>query len=216
MEGAPLAFIHVITKQEDTIQTLRQDTACVWWARMDGPSVIPHLFKASQQWKEKTQEASSIVGKLPLRDVLFICMLQFLRTRLLEVQQQPGKLEEVKKVGLATSDGSWVFQTWCHDSKALKVDESKTAIKPDQLLMKVEGMIKLITNQRVLNRLHSTRRLTEGMTGMVTLIMDIAVRHSQGDELYGTLLELQHNAPFQAIGMQFRKEGYKRNPGSRS
>ena len=93
------------------------------------------------------------------------------------------------------------------------MDNSKAAIKPEQLLMKVEGMIKLITNHRVLNRFHSTRRLTEGMTGMVTLIMDITVRHSQGDELYQTLLELQHNAAFQTIGMQFRKEGYKRNPG---
>ena len=66
-----------LVQHEDSVQVLRQDTAWVWFLRTDKPTIVPQLFQAAAAWKqEANQPTPGLVGRKPLREILFLTILR--------------------------------------------------------------------------------------------------------------------------------------------
>ena len=198
-------------RHESTLQVLRQDTAYVMWARLSSPSVVATMIAAAKKWKDMAGDASQqhkMLARLPMR--ILQQLVDLVRKDVTHLKTDPSVRQ-----GFKDSSGNWNFQVWNRELQALEVDTTRPPMPQGEVLQLLEHMIKQATQQAI-NRFHATRPLTDNMTGeVVTLLLDLSVRHPAAAELYHALGKLQGNAVFQLIGIQYRKEGLRHTPLAR-
>ncbi|CAE7272100.1 unnamed protein product [Symbiodinium natans] len=213
MEEAFRLACRLLLQNTDSIHVLRQDTAIVWFARTSQPTVVPTLFAAATKWKDDAnREQPSAVGRLPLREVLFMTMIHTLLKELREVEKDEELRAKYQFSGWLDKECRWVFQKWDPDTRTLLVDTNRRSIPIPDMIQNVQAILDLITQHHVLHRFHSTRRLSQDLQGIAVLLMDVSVRETQGTRLFQQLLNLQNNAVWQLIGLQYKREGLRRSP----
>ena len=80
----------VLVQHEDSVQVLRQDTAWVWFLRTDQPTIVPQLFQAAEAWRQEANKpAPGLVGRKPLREILFLTILRHLSQNIRKLQGGP-------------------------------------------------------------------------------------------------------------------------------
>ena len=203
----------VLVQHEDSVQVLRQDTAWVWFLRTDKPTIVPQLFQAVAAWKhEANQPTPGLVGRKPLREILFLTILHNLSQNIKSFKADPDHQQTCKQQGWITQEGMWQLQKWCPDSRTLKVDTARSPLSTDAILQVLTEMMEAVVVAPVLHRFHSTRKITLETTGIVTMIMDVGQRKDQGGRIYLHLEALQACAVWQMLGVQLKRETLKRSP----
>ena len=158
----------VLVQHEDSVQVLRQDTAWVWFLRTDKPTIVPQLFQAAAAWKqEANQPTPGLVGRRPLREILFLTILRNLSQNIKSFKADPDHQQTCKQQGWITQEGMWQFQKWCPDSRTLKVDTARTPLSTDAILQVLAEMMEAVVVAPVLHRFHSTRKITLETTGVI-------------------------------------------------
>ena len=184
----------LLIAHEDAIQTLRQDTAFVWFLKCEAPTIVPDLFRAAEAWRiEAGKPTPTVVGRKPLRDMLFLTILKHLSTNLKNWQKDTVHQETSKKQGWVTAEGHWQFQKWCPDTRTLIVDNSRPALTTQTILDTLSDMMEDVLKETLINRFHSTRKLAADSTGVVAMIMDVSLRRELGGKMYWRLQTLQAN-----------------------
>ena len=130
---------------------------------------------------------------------------------------QISKEEETKQhaiqQGWLRSPGQWVYQTWDHANKVLKTDDEKAPMDHEALLTLLKELKSLAT-QDTISRFHATRPILGELKGpMVTFILDVSFRTEASNEMYRKLCQLLGLSALQGVGLQIKKEGFKRSPG---
>ena len=203
----------LLIAHEDAILTLRQDTAFIWFLKCEAPTIAPDLFRAAEAWRvEAGKSAPTIVGKKPLRDVLFLTILKNLSANLKSWQKDAAHQETSKKQGWITAEGHWLFQKWDPDTRTLIVDSNRPALTTQAILDTLSDMMEDVLKDTLINRFHSTRKLTADTTGVVAMIMDVSLRKELGGKLYWRLQTLQANTAWQTLGIQYKPESLHRSP----
>ncbi|CAE7940580.1 unnamed protein product, partial [Symbiodinium necroappetens] len=87
-------------------------------------SLLPVLYKVSQEWREKYQTNPSSLDR-SLRVTILLCLLTELlqRHRRLEDAGAEEALKAIKGAGWMSEDGKWVHQVWNHAEAKLVTDE---------------------------------------------------------------------------------------------
>ena len=143
---------------------------------------------------------------------LALTILKHLSTNLKNWQQDKVHQETSKKQGWITDEGHWQFQKWCPDTRQLIVDNSRPALTTQTILDALSDMMEDVLKDTLINRFHSTRKLTADSTGVVAMIMDVSLRKELGGKLYWRLQTLQANAAWQILGIQYKPESLRRSP----
>ena len=199
-----------LVRHEDSIQALRQDTGLVFWARYDPPSIIPVLQASAKKWQGRAENAQGKLGNMPLREVLFVGILNTLMKALTALDKDPDQIQRCQTSGWLNQERCWVFQKWDRDQRVLVVDDSRTSKLSAQVLQDVQEMLRLAVMGHVINHFHATKKLDMCTSGVLTLIMDLSVRESAGMDLHRLLMEYQGSSVFQLIGLQHRRDSLKR------
>ena len=190
-----------------------EDTAWVWFLRTDKPTIVPQLFQAAAAWKhEANQPTPGLVGRKPLREIIFLTILRNLSQNIKSFKADPDHQQTCKQQGWITQEGMWQFQKWCPDSRTLKVDTARSPLSTDAILQVLAEMMEAVVVAPVLHRFHSTRKITLETTGIITMIMDVGQRKDQGGRIYLHLEALQACAVWQMLGVQLKRETLKRSP----
>ncbi|CAE7581974.1 unnamed protein product [Symbiodinium sp. CCMP2592] len=200
----------LLMHHQEAISTLRLSTGWVWWLKIPAPSPIPALVQAAKVWRESVVKPDSKLKNTPIRQAMFWSLIEFIKSSV----QSPSEetLKTVKSSGWANDAGLWIYQRWCPDLKALTVDTARTPISPGELLrilQEIQGLL----HPDTLSRFHALRGLEEGMEGQtVRVLMDVANRCSEANQLFDLLTQLQGCAALQLAGVQFRRETMQRPP----
>ena len=74
--------------------------------------------------------------------------------------------------------------------------------------------LKSLATQDTISRFHATRPILGELKGpMVTFILDASFRTEASNEMYRKLCQLLGLSALQGVGLQIKKEGFKRSPG---
>ena len=95
----------------------------------------------------------------------------------------------------------------------LKTDDEKAPMDHEALLTLLKELKSLAT-QDTISRFHATRPILGELKGpMVTFILDASFRTEASNEMYRKLCQLLGLSALQGVGLQIKKEGFKRSPG---
>ena len=185
----------------------------VWFLNCEAPTIVPDLFRAAEAWQvEAGKSAPTIVGKKPLRDMLFLTILKTLSADLKNWQKDTVHQETSRKQGWITADGQWQYQKWCADTRTLVVDSRRPPLTTQAILDILSEMMEDVLKDTLINRFHSTRKLTADSTGVVAMIMDVSLRKEMGGKMYWRLQTLQANTAWQILRIQYKPESLRRSP----
>ena len=209
MDGLVKLLCRVVIRQEDMLNIMKQSTSWVLFAKTESPSVIPGLVAASQKWKEEITKPGNQLGNISLRLTLFWCLAnQMLETLRGLTEEQKTKATEA---GWCTGQGLWVYQQWSGANQKLEQDDKRAPV-PTARLIKLLEDLKAAATSEILTAFHSKRPLTANMQGaMVVLQLDVNFRKAEANRFYEMLEELMGQASMQVVGLQLRREGYKRS-----
>ena len=139
-----------------------------------------------------------LLARLPMREVLSMTIVQQLLDKV-KKDVSNLKTDPSARQGFKDTSENWHFRAWNREHN------SKTPAPHSEVIQLLEPMINQ-TSKQAINRFHATRPLTANMTGeVVTMLLDLSVRHQAGEELYQALGRLQGNAVFQLVGIQYPK-----------
>ena len=117
----------------------------MWFLRTDQPTIVPQLFQAAEAWRhEANKPAPGLVGRKPLREILFLTILRHLAQNVRSYKADSDRQQTCKTQGWVTQDGQWPFQKWCPDSRTLKVDASRTPLGTDAILQILSEMMEAV------------------------------------------------------------------------
>ena len=201
-----------LVRHEDSIQALRQDTGIVFWARYDPPSIIPVLQASAKKWQGRAELAQGKLGNMPLREVLFVGILNTLVNTLTALDKDPEQIQKCQSSGWLNPEKCWVYQRWDRDQRVLVIDDSRTPKSSPQVLQDAQEMLRLAVMGHVIHRFHATKKLDMCSSGVLTLVMDLSVREPAGMDLHRLLMDYQGSSVFQLIGLQYRRDSLKRSP----
>ncbi|OLP92427.1 LINE-1 retrotransposable element ORF2 protein [Symbiodinium microadriaticum] len=203
-----------LVRHEDAVQTLRLDTGLVWFAQTDDGrpnsySIIPFLQGVAKKWQNK--ECPEMSSR-PLREVMFLGIIQRLLTKLKEIEEDSELAHRCQQAGWLSTEKKWLYQKWDRDAKMLVQDKAKIPVAHSTLTTSLCNMRTWIDQAPILRRFCSTRRLDQCETGIVVFLQDISVRDANGTRVFEGLLDYQGCTAWQLIGMQYRKENLQRSP----
>ena len=213
MQNTLRTVTRALLNHEDALRVLRLDTGLVWFAQVEGDnnreSIIPFLRGAALKWSSKECPEMS---KRPLREVMFLGILQRLQTKLHDVQQDAALTLRCQQQGWYTQDKKWVFQKWCKETQTLVQDTTKIPVAHSTLVTSIRNMLQMVDQGPVLNRFCSTRRLDQYEAGVAVFLQDLSLRDPNGTKVYEGLMDYQGCTAWQLIGMQYRRETLQRTP----
>ena len=179
------------TRRQHGIQALRQDTGLVFWARYDPPSIIPVLQASAKKWQGRAELAQGKLGNMPLREVLFVGILNTLVNTLTALDKDPEQIQKCQSSGWLNPEKCWVYQRWDRDQRVLVIDDSRTPKSSPQVLEDAQEMLRLAVMGHVIHRFHATKKLDMCSSGVLTLVMDLSVREPAGMDLHRLLMDYQ-------------------------
>ena len=142
-------------------------------------------------------------GAAPNKKMFFMGIMQQLLDKV-KLDVLNLQTDQSVRQGFKDTSGNWHFQAWNRELQALEVDKTRAPVPHSEVLQLLETVVNQASKQAI-NRFHATRPLTENMTGeVVTILLDLSVRHPAGADLYQALGRLEGNAVFQLIGIQYR------------
>ena len=95
-----------LVRHEDAVQTLRLDTGLVWFAQTDDGrpnsySIIPFLQGVAKKWQNK--ECPEMSSR-PLREVMFLGIIQRLLTKLKEIEEDSELAHRCQQAGWLSTE----------------------------------------------------------------------------------------------------------------
>ncbi|CAE7377208.1 unnamed protein product [Symbiodinium sp. CCMP2592] len=207
-------LVRTSVRHEDAIQTLRLDTGLVWFVKTgdgtpDTTSIIPYLQAVAAKWHGRENPEMS---DRPLREVMFMAILQKLLTKLDEVAKDQAVALRCQQAGWLTTEQKWVYQKWCKETRTLVQDKTKVPVLHQTLVTSIRNMLRMVDEGPVLHRFCSTRKLDQYETGVAVFVQDLSIRDPNGTQVFQGLLDYQGNTAWQLIGAQYRKENLQRAP----
>ena len=126
-------LIKLVLRHEAFLGRLQQDMVYIFTFKNqpNAPdSLLPVLYKVSQEWREKYQTNPSSLDR-SLRVTILLCLLTELlqRHRRLEDAGAEEALKAIKGAGWMSEDGKWVHQVWNHAEAKLVTDEARGTMK---------------------------------------------------------------------------------------
>ena len=162
------SMVKVVIRHEAEIQRLKTDVGYMVFIDTSGLGILPLLRSMAENWSEKFAQGTV---KTPLRHVLFLCMLETLKTKAEEIMQDDERLQRCMNVewtvpGATAINPAWVYHSW--DSALKRQVRAETAPLAHSEAMKMidlliqhsprEGVLKNFKTPRRCRRRISTRR----------------------------------------------------------
>ncbi|CAE7570366.1 unnamed protein product, partial [Symbiodinium sp. CCMP2592] len=139
-------LVRTSVRHEDAIQTLRLDTGLVWFVKTgdgtpDTTSIIPYLqaVAAKLHGRENTE-----MSDRPLREIMFMAILQKLLTKLDEVAKDQTVALRCQQAGWLTTEQKWVYQKWCKETRTLVQDKTKVPVLHHTLVTSIKNMLRMV------------------------------------------------------------------------
>ena len=208
-----LLIARLLLRQDEAISVMRQSTGFVLWVRTTPAVIIPKIVGVAKVWKEQTTKADSPAPQSTLRSTLLWTMLHQCLLYVDQISKEEETKQHAIQQGWLRSPGQWVYQTWDHANKVLKTDDEKAPMDHEALLTLLKELKSLAT-QDTISRFHATRPILGELKGpMVTFILDVSFRTEASNEMYRKLCQLLGLSALRGVGLQIKKEGFKRSPG---
>ncbi|CAE7531530.1 unnamed protein product [Symbiodinium microadriaticum] len=200
-------------RQDEAIQALRQSTGFVLWVQTAPAVILPRVVGAAKLWKERAAQPDNPMSTTSLRSTLLWTMLHQCVVYVEQVSREEEPKQHAVQQGWLTRTNEWAYQVWDHTEKVLKTDEERAPMDHTTLMTLLKEL-KALATQDTIARFHSTRPILGEIKGpLVTFILDVSYRTEASNEMYNKLCRLIGLSALQGVGLQIKKEGYKRSPG---
>ena len=169
-------------------------------------SLLPVLYKVSQEWREKYQTNPSSLDR-SLRVTILLCLLTELlqRHRRLEDAGAEEVLKAIKGAGWMSEDGKWVHQVWSHAEAKLVTDEARGTMTLAEGTEHIRTMLQLLAQPEILLKFAATRPLAQEMSGhQISFICELSLRHPAADQMYTMMGKLVGNAMLHLVGLRIQ------------
>lgn len=212
-EGMMLLMARLLLRQDEAITVMRQSTGFVLWVRTSPAVLLPKIVGAAKLWKERAAKPDNPMSMTSLRSTLLWTLLHQCVVYVEQVTREAEPMQHATQQGWLNSSGQWAYQVWDHTNKVLKVDGEKEPMHHEALLTLLKELKALVT-QDTISRFHATRPILGELKGpLVTFILDVSFRTAASNEMYSKLCQLIGLSALQGVGLQIKKEGFKRSPG---
>ncbi|CAE7787399.1 unnamed protein product [Symbiodinium sp. CCMP2592] len=209
-------IIRILVRHEDSIQTMRLDTGLVWFLQVgdetkDTTSIIPFLRAAAQKWHSKDKDHLEMSSR-PLREILFLGILQRMATKLQEAIADKATTIRCQQAGWLTEDQKWTYQKFCRETRTLIRDTNKAPVAHETILALIRNMMVKVDTNPIVHRFCSLRKLDYYESGVAVFMQDLSIRDQDGTMVWQGLLDYQGCTAWQLIGVQYRRENLQRSP----
>ena len=202
-------LIKLVLRHEAFLGRLQQDMVYIFTFKNqpNAPdSLLPVLYKVSQEWREKYQTNPSSLDR-SLRVTILLCLLTELlqRHRRLEANGAEEALKAIKGAGWMSEDGKWVHQVWSHAEAKLITDEARGTMTLAEGTAHIRTMLELLAQPEILLKFAATRPLAQEMSGhQISFICELSLRHPAADQMYTMMGKLVGNAMLHLVGLRIQ------------
>ena len=195
-------LIKLVLRHEAFLGRLQQDMVYIFTFN----SLLPVLYKVSQEWREKYQTNPSSLDRSLRVTILLSLLTQLLqRHRRLEANGAEEALKAIKGAGWMTEDGKWVHQVWNHAEAKLVTDEARGTMTLAEGTEHIRTMLGLLAQPEILLKFAATRPLAQEMSGhQISFICELSLRHPAADQMYAMMGKLVGNAMLHLVGLRIQ------------
>ena len=203
-------MVRAMLRHEAEIQRLKQDLGYMVFIDTSGLGCLPVLRKVAENWQDQYTKGTVTS---PLRLVMFMAMLETLKTTAEETLADAEKLQRCMNVGwMVTGDNAlspkWVYHSWDPAAK-------KQIVAPDppisnaEALRLVDQLMKHIPQEGVLKNFKTSRRMTaqdQYKAEVLPFMVSIGLRGESSAICFNALRLLSGSAIMKLIGVRIRPE----------
>ena len=202
--GAMNTVLRMLARHEHALQMLEVDRSFVLHLSTRESSILPQLFRTSQEWKVRHEGGTC---DSPLRTALMTCILLELQARLQKADADP-LLTLSQQAGWLTSEQKWKFVAW-HPQDRKLMPTTRTPTPHQDILKTVQELTQEVVKPNFVRRFHSIKPLRESyQTETVIMLLTISTR-PEAAKLHNLFTEMEDLSATQLIGMQIRRERNK-------
>ena len=199
-------MVRVVLRHEAEIQRLKTDIGYMAFIDTSGLGCLPTLRQTADNWQEQFSQGTV---KSPLRLVLFMTMLQLLKTKAEEVLSDETKLQRCMTVGW-TVEGptalspAWVYHSWDPSAKKQIVAETHP-LAHAEALRQVDLLLHHAPQDGALKNFKTARRMSAKdsyAAEVLPWMVSIGLRGESSNICYNALKILSGSAIMKLIGVR--------------
>ncbi|CAE7294995.1 unnamed protein product [Symbiodinium microadriaticum] len=202
-------MVRAMLRHEAEIQRLKQDLGYMVFIDTSGLGCLPVLRRVAENWQDQYTKGTVTS---PLRLVMFLAMLETLKTTAEETLADEEKLQRCMNVGWTVAGENalspkWVYHSWDPAAKK-QIVATDPPISHAEALRLVDQLMKHAPQEGVLKNFKTTRRLTaqdQYKAEVLPFIVSIGLRGESSAICFNALL-LSGSAIMKLIGVRIRPE----------
>ena len=196
--------LRMLARHEHALQMLEVDRSFVLHLSTRESSILPQLFRTSQEWKVRHEGGTC---DSPLRTALMTCILLELQARLQKADTDP-LLTLSQQAGWLTSEQKWKFVAW-HPQDRKLMPTTRTPTPHQDILKTVQELTQEVVKPNFVHRFHSIKPLKESyQTETVIMLLTLSTR-PEAARMHSLFTEMEDLSATQLIGTQIRRERNK-------
>ncbi|CAE7423843.1 unnamed protein product, partial [Symbiodinium microadriaticum] len=204
------SMVKVVLRHEAEIQRIKTDVGYMVFIDTSGLGILPLLRSMAENWSQKFAQGTVTT---PLRHVLFLCMLETLKTKAEEVMQEEERLQRCMNVewtvqGTTALNPAWVYHTW--DSVAKCQIKAETPPLPhSEALRMIDLLIQHSPRDGVLKNFKTPRKMSpkdQYKAEVLPFMASIGLRGESSKICFDALRVLSGLAITKLIGVRIRPE----------
>lgn len=181
----------MLLKLDAEHQLMRKQDSFVFFLQTESPALLPQLLLRAKEWHTQAKQRHTQQGEetyIPLRMVLFQDLAAMMEDRVKKLSMAGGPdplWQTARTHGVITEEGSFPFQKWCHQQKAL-INTKKDPIPMPRMLKYMEQLQAIAKDPTAIQKFHALRPADTQAT--VPWILQTGMRHDEVQTLMETLL----------------------------
>ncbi|CAE7249989.1 unnamed protein product [Symbiodinium sp. CCMP2592] len=218
MEQLVEALCRLTLKQEEELQLIRTEKQFLLHLESGAHGLLAPLWQVAQVWKTGRDKTPPTVT-CSLRVALIKSLLAEWITRLDMMTKDEATLKKMEAQGWIKVQGEteihWTFQQWNAESRRLELDATRPPVGHTQMVKIARDLQQLVLTgkEELIHRFHSTRKLTETVTGdTLPFILSVAMRGTRAQQAHDLLRDLTGSAALRLVGVRIRGERMNLQP----
>ena len=203
-------MVRVVLRHEAEIQRLKQDIGYMVFIDTSGLGCLPQLRQVADSWSEQFSQGKV---KSPLRLMLFMAMMELLRTQAEETLADAEKLQRCMNVGW-TVEGenalspAWVYHAWDPAAKK-QITADAAPLKHVEALKQIDLLLLHAPREGVLKNFKTAKKMSpkdQYTAEVLPFMVSIGLRGESSQICYNALRLLSGLAVTKLIGVRVRPE----------
>ena len=204
------SMVKVVLRHEAEIQRLKTDVGYMVFIDTSGLGILPLLRSMAEKWSEQFAQGTV---KTPLRHVLFLCMLETLKTKAEEIMQDEDRLQRCMNVewivaGSTALNPAWVYHSWDSAQKC-QVRAETAPLAHSEALKLIDLLIQHSPREGVLKNFKTPRKMSpkdQYKAEVLPFMASIGLRGESSKICFDALRVLSGLAITKLIGVRIRPE----------